>query len=285
MQPIVWLGVQFEVPAEWEILRHATRLDRGELAFADERQGRLHLAWAKAKGPPDVGRLLHDYRAKHLEQEPGSVFGELPHPGLLAGYRWRGKGGWVTRGGCYDAGRQRWMELTLAWPGGLDEGLERRIVESLRFVDEPRWCAFGLDVRYPAGWEVKHARAEVGLLTVRLAPAGGGGWGRAEATVRRYRATDSWYKGDARALVRREVAGQCEFAEEVRGGRRVVVGRGRQAGSGWRKLLGGLRSRTDVVWENERRRSVVQLTVVGGEQGGIGPEDFAIQEVEQEAGQ
>ena len=67
-----WLGLSFEVPKEWEIVRHSTSTERGRLVLVDRRRQRLEVCWSECKKEPDLERLVEEFRGESAL--PGEVF-------------------------------------------------------------------------------------------------------------------------------------------------------------------------------------------------------------------
>lgn len=261
---VIWLGMSLAAPAGWEILQHATRALRGKLIFADRHRGRMHLGWAEAKMSPDRDRLLEDYRARDLEEDPDTRFASL---GTLAGWRgYRRQRGdeSVTRAGRFDDIHMRWVELTIAWPDGVDRAVERRILESFTLIDDRRgpttWRAFGMSLQAPEGLLLRRADVRPGVAALHFADARRLA---TEAQLRRFTAADAWYDGDAQALIEKELPrSDWIFERRPLGAAQAVIGRTPQPAARWRHLVGLRRHRVDMVWSAGGGRRLFHVTTV-----------------------
>lgn len=261
---VIWLGMSLAAPTDWEILQHATRPQRGKLVFADHRRGRMHLGWAAARLSPDRDRLLEDYRARDLEEDAETRFTSLGTLAGWRGYRRHRDDEIVTRAGRFDDMHMRWVELTIAWPDGLDRGIERRILESFSLLDDRRgpttWRAFGMAFQAPEGLALRQADIRPGVATMHFSDERRL---RTEAQLRRFSAAHAWYDGDAQALIERELPrSDWTFERWPLGATQAVIGRTRQPAARWRNLVGLRRQRVDMVWADASGSRMFHVTTV-----------------------
>lgn len=279
-QQLIWLGMAMAVPAAWEILQHARDPKRGRLVFADRRRGRLHVAWAEAKRAPDTKRLIEDYKARDLQEDAATQFSSLGTLAGWRGYRRRRADEVVTRAGRFDDIHMRWIEVTLAWPEGVDRKVERGVLEQFNILDDrhgpTHWRAFGMDFRIPAGMVLKGTEIRPGSASLRFSddkrlPT--------EVEVRRLGAADAWYDGDPQALIAEQLPkSDWRFERRPYRGRMAVVGSTRQPSTLWRRLIGRKRMRYDMVWTEGSHR-ILHVTTISPQRSPLEPEQVEVCDV------
>jgi hypothetical protein len=279
---VTWLGMSLSMPADWEILQHATRSQRGKLVFADRRRGRMYLGWATAKISPDRDRLLEDYRARDLEEDADTRFSSLGALGGWRGYRRQRGQEIVTRAGRFDDIHLRWLELTIAWPDGVDRPLERAILESFILHDDRRgpttWRAFGITCKAPEGLVLRGAEVRPGSAMLRFTDDRRL---RTEAELRRFKAVEAWYDGDAQTLIEKQLPrSDWTFERQPLGRVSAVIGRTQQPAPQWRNLVGLRRRRVDMVWPDESGRRLLHVTTISPPSRPLEPTAFGLEVVE-----
>ena len=191
LQRVQWLGVSLEVPAEWEIVRHAVDRTRGTLSFVDRRHQRLSLSWVPCEREPDIARMMSDSRSRDELTEKAHGFTAIPSTDGWRGYRWREGERSLTRAGRYDHCGGRWLEAVVVWPSSRDPELERRMLASCALAETPvgfrHTRAFGMSVSCPEGWELSRVTAEPGRVAFSYRA------GRTTAMVSRAKALEGWW--------------------------------------------------------------------------------------------
>lgn len=156
MQTFIWRQLHFELPDDWEMLQFSRNPEVGRCVFADRRQFRFEVNWRTVRGAPDFERMLHDYQSR-LEEDGLQRIRRIEHQ------RWHGMRGeegrrLTTRYGRYVAEGRLLLELVFLWPKEWDSALEKRILDSFRFLPPEdglqRWRAFGMDLRASAGHDL-----------------------------------------------------------------------------------------------------------------------------------
>lgn len=144
LQTVCWLGLSLQVPAAWELLQFSRERASGNLAWGDRYEFRLELTWKEAQKPPDLQRVMADYRASLAKDDQ-------PQPEETSWGEWRGLieqfAGGTSRFGRYEATTGRLLELVFLWKKQRDLALERAVLNSVGPADH--WQAFGLEVRVP----------------------------------------------------------------------------------------------------------------------------------------
>ena len=245
-EEIVWLGMRLVVPAGWEILRHSVRSQKGRLVLMDRRRQRLQLSWVRMPTAPALDRAMADYRSRDLEEKADRTFSPLPSVGRWRGFRRHDERAVLTRAGQYDARLERWVEMAVEWPEGLDAELEERILRGFGVegeADGRRWRAFGLNVRTPPRWVLETADAKPADVTFTFRE------GRRAASIRRIGATEVWYEGNLEGFLRKEAAGMKVKVSAPKHNRHpACLGESRQTRSRLGEWLGLGRLQLDLVW-------------------------------------
>ncbi|MCC7147091.1 MAG: hypothetical protein IT443_11655 [Phycisphaeraceae bacterium] len=291
-QQVVWLGMSLRVPADWEILRHSVRDDRGRLVFADQRHGRLLLSWGKCAAPPDIKRMFEDYRARDLKEDSQSRFTDFQgHPFAANATPASHLAGWMgyrrqrqdqlhneeclTRAGRHDDIHARWVEAVLPWPNGLDPAIEQQVLSGFAVLDDRQgpahWRAFGLELISPPGWRLKEATIKPAEAVLRFTDR------RRQAIIRRLGAVDAWYDGDAQRYLKRQLdVASLQITPTQYQGAAAVLAKAKEPAKGWRRLIGAKTTRLDLVWSNLPAGSLYHVTTrcpLGEE---VQPTDFSV---------
>jgi hypothetical protein len=274
-QIIEWLGIQVQVPADWEIVRHSVSASNGQLAFVDHIHQRMILSWATFEKKPDLGRLMEDCRSRDKEQNPESSFAELSISSKLKGYRWSNPKESVTRAGFFDTITNRWIEAVITWPVSVDEPLEKSLLSSIKTIDTNkkgiRLRAFGMDVRAPAGWQFTAAAIKPGDLSFTFSQ------NSSTAQVRRLKAVSGWFNGDITAFVRKE----NEISRNVEPGIILpdhpmlkAIGKEKEFQFGW--MVGLRRKRCDLAWLCPSNDMLFRISIISGGHSKTEPEQFLV---------
>jgi hypothetical protein len=280
-EEIRWLGMRLIVPADWEIVRHSVRPEKGRLVLVDRRRQRLQLSWVRTAAPA-VDRALADYRSLDLAENPARTFSPGPSVGRWRGFRRHDGQAVLTRAGQYDPRVQRWIEIAVEWPDGLDADGEQAILESFTaFADEPnRWRAFSLDVRTPPTWTLEQADVKPAdaALTFRE--------GARSARVRRLGACDAWYDGNLESFLRKEAVGGAKAATSPRqhNGHPACLGESRLTRSRLGEWLGLGRPRRDLVWRCPEADALFHVTTDASGPA-VPPERFVVRCCGREGGE
>jgi hypothetical protein len=270
-QAIEWMGIAFNVPEDWQIVRHGLSLDRGSLTLVDRRVQRLQLMWTNVKQEPDVERMIEHARKEAEKSESA--------PDVRA---FRGFGSWrvlrtalpsglvTTRAARFDAKTSRLLEAivstTVDEPRG-DE-LVGRLLEAMRVVCRAeaaqRWCAFDVSVALPPDFRLSSTTvnpADVTLHFEAVDPEDGHELG-AGVTIRRMGMVADWYAGNAEALIRRD-ARKVEFesfaAFELHG-HPATEAVGREPAPPLRRVLGRERECRVLLWHCEPENALYRVT-------------------------
>lgn len=227
-RPVAWFHAQFEVPAEWETVRHSANRLAGRLEFATRAGFQALFSWQACRREPDAHRMMLEFlrreiaktdpeRARNLRDLRAGRVGafETGHAGeglpcLAARY--------LPAAGQYvqwifprfDAARfaREWSPLLLGTRP--NDGPRRR------------WCLFGLDLRLPDELDLEHAEvfpADVTLLfeSRRKLAVHAHRWGLPEELLRGTTLADFYH----RVLLRRHSVVRRVY-ETALGGRRAV---------------------------------------------------------------
>jgi hypothetical protein len=242
-QRIDWLGLGFRVPADWEIVRHASKPEHGALVFVDRRRERLRVSWTSCEKPPDLARLLADFSAA---EEGESVAAEWQRPDGTRGFARVTSDEALVRAVRYDPAQSRLLELALSAPdAAAAHTLTQAVLDSFsRPPTEFALSAFGLSVRGPT--ELALLRADVRPMDTCVQLA----LGKARLSLRKLGAAESWFGGDYRAWLcsARPTADFRAFtAEQVRG-HDGLRARGRERGPLLKRALGRLPALDALLW-------------------------------------
>ncbi len=154
-RPWVWQGLSVVLPPDWEMLQFARDPEVGRCVFGDRYQYRFELDWKCVPAPPDLERMVGDYRAKLAADGLQDV-----RP--LAHSPWQGTRGRdgerdICRYGMYSAANRQVLEAVFLWPPREESkpSFEGRVLDSLRVLPvlsdgRRRWQAFGMTWHVPA---------------------------------------------------------------------------------------------------------------------------------------
>lgn len=254
-QRVAWLGLAFRAPEDWEIVRHGTRPERGELVFVDRRRERLRLSWTACLKPPDLSRLLEDFR----KAEDGELASEpWRRADGVRGFSCATADGWLARAVRYDASGQRLLELALS-AGSAEQAnaLLHALLDTLTVGGERfELAAFGLELVGPGPLVL--TKADVRPMAARVELSLGG----ARVTAQRLGAAESWFSGDLRGwLARAEPASNYHDFEslDVHGHAALRV-RGRERGPVLQRALGRLPLLEARVWHCPSNNALYALS-------------------------
>jgi len=241
-----WLGMRIATPGDWEIVKHSVNAERGRLAFVDRRRQRLQVCWAQMPASPDVGQQMDDYKARDLEVDPSARHAALVEVGGWRGYRGTVDGLAISRASRYDARTKRWVELTMPWPDGVDEVLERGMLEGFA-IDPPGdvQCmrAFRTEIHLASAWEVSAVVAKPANVAFEFS------CGRRELTVRRLGMADAWFDGNLDNLLYKRVNVEIDHTQiTTYRGHPAAVATSTEKATRASRLLGMARRRTDRAW-------------------------------------
>ncbi len=273
-----WLGLEFEVPAEWEIVRHATNAARGSLIVVDRRRQRLEVRWSDCAKAPDLERLVHDFKSK-AEGGQGEV---LAVENGFRGLRSTGDGGRLTtRAVRWDARSKRLLELTLLAADGDAPELVTRVLGSVRTssAEQERYSAFDVDVELPLGLSIAHATVKPAdvLFEFQASQAEGHKRKVPQASVRRFGMADSWFSGDLGALIRRENSSlRLGFSERRYGPHAAVFASGAGAGPMLPRMLGLVPERRVLAWLCGEKNSLYVVSTSSKKKQPLLPEQLVV---------
>ncbi len=285
---VAWMGMALHTPRDWEIIRHATGLDNGRLAWVDRRRQRLVLSWARTTQRPDLAQAIADYKAMDREDHGSLAFTNLrAYPGWK-GY-WR-QG--LTRLTRYERDRHLWIELTIPWHGDRDAALEAELVQTFELLAPPPssddeqptrarwqptlWRAFGLDVTAPAGWMLDVAAVKPADVQWTFSDVADG---RRSVEIARMGMIDVWYAGDLRQVIRERVGygPEMDFRETRWDDTPAWSAESTIVQKRWKNIVGGPRRRVDVAWVDRAAHSVICVTATGPRSAAPEPQSFAVQ--------
>jgi hypothetical protein len=251
VQTHIWRNVRVELPGDWEMLQFSRDPAAGRCAFADRHQFRLEFTWRAVPGPPDLGRMVSDYRAK-LETEPGTTDVWPAAVGSWSGVEARRDGQLTSRFGGYLATEGCVVEVVFLWPEGRDGALEGAVLGSLR-AEAPlpdgsrRWRAFGMDLAVSAGLALAEARVEAARASLTFAGPRVSG----EESFQRLGLVSEWLDGSVAewlaAQVRRGGRVDSQASVEVHG-HDVALLAGRRPVRRWGGLVTRLRPFEAAAW-------------------------------------
>ena len=276
-RPLVWMGMRWQVPRDWEILGHAVDPLRGRLMLADRRRQRMQLSWARLDRRPDLEQAIADHRSRDMAADEAAQMSELLRPHGWVGYtRWADRGA-LSRFTRYEPELAYWIDLVVSHPVSHDPALDEALAAGFEALDPqqpPHWRAFGLDVRTPLGWRLTKAHVNVADVTLRFAEADG----PAEAAVRRLGMIDAWFLGDVQQWLRHTIGVMVdtEFTTVRHGGVSACLALGLEPGTRWRRLNGRLRLRRYLAWVCEPARSLVCVTTWSRPSRPVEPGDFEV---------
>lgn len=217
-----WRGMVLHHPAAWELARHGIG-PSGSLQLVEGMTPRMSLEWAACRAAPDLERLRQDAVSEALDAARQQAVSEASdaadntnaspaEPGLTWD-AWE-EGPWLglrlSPGGAqpdtcrlvrYDTAAKRLIELAWTQQSGSPQrpAAVASAVEGFELLDGDdaarRLTAFGLDVRWPVGWELAEAKARVGDVVLTFLPMKGHHHRARWVRVRRRHAgadTDRW---------------------------------------------------------------------------------------------
>ncbi len=288
---VVWMGMRFRTPSDWEIVSHSTRLARGRLVLIDRRRQRLQLSWAHCDSRPDLKRAISDYRDRDRQDDPDCTFANLAGQAGWRGFARSGESDDLTRAGRYLHKRNLWVEMTIAWPAGRDANVERRVLDSFKTVAAPsptvieaddveamsptHWRVFGLDIVAPAGWALTAATVKPADVAIEFAAA----WDPYRtATVRRLGMIDSWFKGDARGFLQKQAGYdvECRFHSGMWSNFTAALAVSVEPATRFKRLTGRGRTRRDIAWVDERAHALLCATTWSRDADPVEPDEFEI---------
>ncbi|MEL7087642.1 MAG: hypothetical protein AAGL98_04250 [Planctomycetota bacterium] len=288
MSVVEWLGLRFELPRPWEIIRHGISPRKGSLAFADRRRQRLQVTWTSCVKRPDVARLLSDHRDRQRAIDTDAVF---VTPTLPAGWRglerrFGGSGSGSgdqaagrVRAARYDDATDRLIEVVLALDpqDPADALLTEQVLDGLRVTgraeDARRWRAFGIDAELPSGWRLQRTAVRPADVTLMFVPRATKRpaepyrpWPRS-VTLRRRAMAGVWFDGDWQALFRGdEPKAGLTFSPsvdaDVRPGHAGATATWNVPGPRYQRLLSRHQIATSRAWRCPADDAVYQLTAV-----------------------
>lgn len=265
-----WMGVRFDLPADWAIVRHGLDPRQGQLTLADRRRQRIQLNWRTLDSEPDLQRMAEDYRARQREQDPEcdvNLLRQVRH--------WRGTvrhadgGATLTRAMTYSDDHDRLIEVVAiederSRAAGWDvrDWLQSVSVDAAG-EDATHWRAFGLDVHLPddGPWRLRRARVlPMDVTLVFEKPEASRHRIPAVVRVRRQAMASDWLSDDLDAHLRQTVDGQALETTEPRitaHAAAAVVGL--EAGPRVSRWAGRLRAIHAEAWHCEESDTVFSL--------------------------
>lgn len=290
---VAWMGLQLNTPADWEIIAHSIDRKRGSLTFIDRRRQRMLLSWARTSQPIDLNRSMQDYKSRDQLDDKSVKIIDLRNNGFIGYFRSSAEAAHssLTRLARQHSKRRLWVELTLDWPWGRDEWVERAIMESFTFENDPPdamdeddvikmakptlWRAFGLEITAPSGWMLKTTDVKPADVTLTfedlLNP-------RRECRVRRIGMVDAWYTGDLKPVIRKSIGMQvdCEYEAVTHHDTAALLGTSPEPMINLKKIAGRNRTRRDLVWHDESAYAVLAVTTISPESESVEPQSFKV---------
>jgi hypothetical protein len=279
-QTIEWLGLRFEVPAEWEIVRHGLSPKKGNLVLVDRRRERMELFWTHLEREPDLERMLLDQRHRELEAEPNATFQDLGSRRSWRGF-WRTSpaGEVLGRAVRFERASERLVEAAMI--GAEDRRLVRRIIESIligRAEESHRCRAFDLDVTTPPGYRLTRATVKPADVAFEFRPHGPGKPGPDEVSIRRMGMAEAWYGDDPEKLLRREAPG-VRFRPASRGlhaNHPAFFVEGNEPGERLQRLIGRGHGRRVLIWCCPAENAVYRIGTKSADRRPVLPEDIRV---------
>lgn len=281
------MGMRFEVPPDWEIVRHGQSTERGSLVLFDHREQRLEVHWEQAPRTVDVMATMDALREKSAKRQPEMKFESVSTYNGWYGFRQAG----LSRVARFDPERMLENRLVLMWPQGVDHAVERRVIESFALIDPPpptkikegelikyrptRWRAFGLQITAPAGWALTEVEARPANITFNFHHAV---YRNQTAAIHRRGMFSQWFSSVQRYLRSRVGYGpEIRIVERVVDGRTILRGQSMARTSGFKKMTRGQRQRLDLAWLNEAADAGLCVSVWDNGQEEIEPEQFEVE--------
>jgi hypothetical protein len=283
-QTIEWLGLRFDAPADWEIVRHSLSPEKGSLGLVDRRCERMELFWTRLEREPDLDRMLRDQQSRELGAEPGATFRELGAPRSWRGF-WLSSpaGKALARAVRFDAASARLVEAVIVPAATDDRRLVPRVLESIavkRAEESSRCRAFGLDVTAPPGYRLTHATVKPAdvALEFRGQKPGRKEPGPEEVSIRRMGMAQAWYGDDPQKIVRRE-APRVRFrapAERPYHHHQAFSIEGDEPGERLGRLFGRGHGRRILIWSCPAENAVYRISTKSLERRPVLPDDFRV---------
>lgn len=288
MQQIEWMGIRFDVPARWSIIRHSLAPDRGNLALADRYRQRLQVIWTQCRKRPDLAKMISDHRSRQQESDSDAVFRPLK---AVSGWRGlsreREPGVWLTRAAHYDPQTKRLVEVILLSRDDEPGDLLHQVLRSLSVVSPPRdatrWCAFGLDVTVPVDWRLVKAQIKPADVTLkfRWVKPNSKNDGRVtrksrEATIRRLAMAESWYEDPEHFYLRRGNITDLRLQPARFAGHDATAASGIEKGPPLKRFLGWLRQRHDLLWRCRQDNAIYHILTLAPASDPGNPQQFQV---------
>jgi hypothetical protein len=278
-QTIEWLGIRFQVPAEWEIVRHTLDVETGSVVLVDRREQRLTISWTRCANKPDLERLVGDYEKRELESSPDvERFSLRDWQGI---YKRTERS--VVQAVTFDEPTSRLVEAVMVGRDRTEvEAWARKILPQLRVISRAevarRFCAFGLDVTAPVGYRpssLKVLPAEVAIEFQRYdddakEPT------RDLVKVYRFGMADLWFVGARHALAQHEPARFLETQSVDYRGHSAECFDGMEKGPPLRRMFGRLRKARALCWHS-KSENAVYAAVAYAASGEPDPQAFRIE--------
>lgn len=280
-----WMGLRFRVPCDWQMVRHSKNAARGNLVFVDRRRERLEVHWLDCRQEPDVERMLDNQRSLALSQDAQAKTEPLNGLGAWRALRTLTRGAVISRAVRFDPKTQRLVELVLSSSEDEDVGevfpwfcrhfeLEARAQEALR------WAAFDIHVRVPAGYRLAEVDAKPcdALLEFEREDVEGEAKAARKIRVRRMGLVDSWYTGDAPALIRSHAKKLkfAEFSPTVEANHPATMGLGIEAAPLVARLRGRQVHAMVRLWHCAVENALYEVTSSGYPRAPIWPPDLQV---------
>lgn len=174
------------------MLHYSCNMDAGRCALADRYRFRLEFHWRRSAVPPDLDRMLSDYR-KSLEQDGLAEAVQSVQYGSWRGLETESGGVTTWRFGRFFTAESCLVELVFVWPDGPDTQMAHHVLDSVS--EEPVlkglrcWRAFGMDMNVSDGLALQECTikpAHAGMVFTKPGKSG-----RTE-TFRRLGMVDQW---------------------------------------------------------------------------------------------
>jgi hypothetical protein len=288
-QTIAWMGLEWRVPADWEIVRHSLVEKKGALTFIDRRRQRLVVSWTDSDHEPDLETMVSNHKSREIELDAEarvSVVSEL-RP-WHAVRRISSAGDVLTRAVLYHASAKRLIEVIVSTDTKERDGqrLLSDLLEQFRVVapagDARHWRAFGIDVTAPPEFRLVGAIVKPADVAFHFRRHGTGDRRTKgqppPVALRRMGMARAWYAGNAEAIIRRDAPKVAfrSFDRSTHGGHPAVMAEGLEPAPPLLRWLGRQRRRSVLLWTCEAENALYELTTSSAPKHPVSPEQFDV---------
>ncbi|MBD3320207.1 MAG: hypothetical protein GF350_03840 [Chitinivibrionales bacterium] len=257
-EKIQWLGMELEVPDDWEIVRHSTGLSKGRLIFIDRRFQRLQFAWTACEKRPAETRIVGDFRARDKEEDQSCTISDVYRIGGWRVYTRRNDATIITRAGLYDPRCKRWLDCVFSWPNGREKTIEENVLTSYSSQNPGasimHWRAFGLDMDIPAIWKIRKAEVFPGATKFVYEQ------NNCSLTIRRRAMAPYYYCGSVEEYLAGKTAGNTSVYRGTHNGHHAACARAKERFFRPRWLKGKRKVTRECTWFCDSKETFFHIT-------------------------